>query len=122
MTEKQEDTCNVTSCKEPVVYVSVSGIQTRVLIDSGSVSNLMEMSVYEELKTKDLNTEMEKCQIRFYGYGGRELEVIGQIKIEISVGDKKIDSHFVVTKRGRCILERDSSKALGVLAVNLNVM
>ena len=74
------------------------------------------------LRQKTLTQRWRNAKYVFYAYGGRELEVIGQIQIEISVGDKKIDSHFVVTKRSRCILERDSSKALGVLAVNLNVM
>ncbi|KAL9962466.1 hypothetical protein ACROYT_G031571 [Oculina patagonica] len=35
VTENREETCNVISSKEPVVEVSVSGITTRVLIDSG---------------------------------------------------------------------------------------
>ena len=60
---------------------SVGGIPTRVLIDSGSVSNLMGMIEYEELKAQGLNTEMGKCHRRLYAYGGRELEVIGQIQV-----------------------------------------
>ena len=33
VTENRGETCHVTSCKEPVVEESVSGITTRVLID-----------------------------------------------------------------------------------------
>ena len=92
-----------------MVDVSVGGIPTRVLIDSGSVSNLMGMSEYEELKAQGLNTEMEKCHRWLYAYGGRELEVIGQIQVEISVGEKMINSHFVVIKSGRCLFSGHES-------------
>ena len=33
--ENQDETCNSTSCKEPVLEVSVSGVTTQVLIDTG---------------------------------------------------------------------------------------
>jgi len=54
-------------------------------------------------------------------YGGKELEVIGQIQVEISAGDKKINSHLVVTKSGRCLLGHETSKALGLLRIGLAV-
>lgn len=103
MSDRQENTFNVTSCKKPVVDKGVNGIPTRVLIDSESISNLMGISEYEELKAQGLNTEMEKCHRWLYAYGGRELEVICQIQVEISVVEKKINSHFVVIKSGRCL-------------------
>ena len=34
-----------------------------------------------------------------------------------SVGDKKISSHLVVTKSGRCLLGHETSKALGLLRI-----
>ena len=48
VTDNQEETCSVTSCKEPVVEASVDGITTVVLIDSGSVSNIMGMKEYRQ--------------------------------------------------------------------------
>ena len=51
------------------------------------------------------------------GYGGRELEVMGQIKVEISAGNKKINSHFVVTTSGRCLLGHVTSTALSQLRI-----
>ncbi|KAL9967411.1 hypothetical protein ACROYT_G025630 [Oculina patagonica] len=78
VTESREETCNVTSSKEPVVEVSVSGITTRVLIDSGSVSNLIGMKEYDELNAQGLTAKMEDCRKQLYAYGGKELEVIGQ--------------------------------------------
>ena len=121
VTENGEETCHVTSCKEPVVEVTVCGITTRVLIDSGSVGNLIGMKEYEELKAQALTAKIEDCHKRLYVYGGKELEVIGQIQVDISAGDKKINSHLVVTKSGRCLLGHETSKALGLLRIGLGV-
>ena len=55
------------------------------------------MEEYEELTAEGLNAKMEDCHKRLYTYGGKELEVIGQVQVEISAGDKKIGSHLVVT-------------------------
>ena len=77
VTEDQEETYSVASGKEPVDEVSVYGVTTVVLIDSGSVSNLMGMKQYKELKARGLNEEMENCHKRLHGYGGKELEVMG---------------------------------------------
>ena len=77
VTEDQEETYSVTSGKEPVLEVSVDGVTTVVLIDSGSVSNLMGMKQYKERKARGLNAEMENCHKRLYEYGEKELEVMG---------------------------------------------
>ena len=121
VTENQGETCNATRLKEPVLEVNINGIATRVLIDSGSVSNLIGMEEYEELKAQGLNAKMEDCHKRLYAYGGKELEVIGQVQVEISAGDKKISSHLVVTKSGRCLLGHETSKALGLLRIGSSV-
>ena len=83
VTENRGETCHVTSCKEPVVEVSISGITTRVLIDSGSVSNLIGMKNYEELQAQGLTAKIEDCHKRLYVYNGKELEVIGKTQVEI---------------------------------------
>ena len=104
VTENQGETCNATCLKEPVLEVNINGIKTRVLIDSGSVSNLIGMEEYEELKAQRLNVKLEDCHKWLYAYGGKELEVIGKVPVEFSAGDKKISSQLVVTKSGRCLL------------------
>lgn len=93
VTENQGETCNATRLKEAVLEVNVNGIITSVCTDSGSVSNLLGMEEYEELKAQGLNAKMEDCHKPLYAYGGKELEVIGQVQVEISAGDKKLSSH-----------------------------
>ena len=118
VTENQGETCNATCLKEPVLEVNINGIKTRVLIDSGSVSNLVGMKEYEELKAQGLNVKLEDYHKRLYAYGGKELEVIGQVPVEFSAGDEKISSQLVVTKSGRCLLGHETSKAPGLLRIS----
>ena len=49
------------------------------------------------------------------------MELIGQVQVEISAGDKKIGSHLVVTKSGRSLLGHETSKALGLLQIGSSV-
>ena len=119
VSETEEDICHTVICDEPVIEICVDGISTKALIDSGSVSNLMGMSKYEELKTQGLNVKLENCQKRLYAYGGKKLNVVGQIQVELSVGTKKINSQFVVTTSGRCLLGHITSRDLGLLRIGL---
>ena len=73
VTENQGETCNATCLNDPVLEVNINGIKTRVLIDSGSVSNLIGMEEYEERKAQGLSVRMEDCHKRLYAYGGKEL-------------------------------------------------
>lgn len=66
VTETKEETCHTISCDEPVIEICVDGISTKALLDSGSVSNLMGMSKYEELKAQGLDVKFENCHKRLY--------------------------------------------------------
>ena len=79
VTETLGETCNATRLKEPALEVNINSITTKVLIDSGSLGNLIGMVEYEELKAQGLNAKMEDCHKRLYAYDGNELEVIGQV-------------------------------------------
>ena len=102
---------------EPVVSVSINGIDKDVLIDSGSVSNLISLNEYNQLKAQGLQASLKNCDRKLFAYGGKKLEVVGQFDVELAVHDKKIKSHFVVTSNGRCLLGNVSAKALGILHI-----
>ena len=63
--------------------------------------------------------KLENCLKRLYAYGGKELNVVGQIQMELSVGTKKINSKFVVTTSGRCLLGPITSRDFGLLGNGL---
>jgi len=95
--------------------VSIDGIVQEVLIDSGSVSNLMGQDDFQTLENAGLKGNLEHCSRKLFAYGGKEIEVVGQFKVEISVENVKVVSNFVVGKCGRCILGNMKAKELGVL-------
>ena len=66
VTETKEEIGDTISCVEPVIEICVDGISTKALLDSGSVSNLMGMSKYEELKAQGLDVKFENCHKRLY--------------------------------------------------------
>ena len=69
------------------------------------------------MKNAGFKRDLEHCSRKFFAYGGREIEVIGQFKAEISVGNARVTSSFVVVKCGRCILGNATVKQLGVLHI-----
>lgn len=56
-------------------------------------------------------------QKRLYAYGGRELKVEGQFRIEVSTTKKKIVADFIVVKTGHCLLDYATATDLGILRV-----
>lgn len=119
VSDTKDDICHPIICDEPMTEICVDGISTKALIDSGSVSNLMGMSKYEELKAQGPNVKLDNSQKRLYAYGGEELNMVGQIQVELSNGTKKINSQFVVTRSGRCLVGHITSRDLGLLLIGL---
>ena len=118
MGENEEGVCKVSTARHvPAMNVSIDGIVQAVLIDSGSVSNLMGEDDFQKLKNAGFKVNLEHCSRKLFAYGGREIEVIGQFKAEILVGNAKVTSSFVVVKCGRCILGNATAKELGVLHI-----
>ena len=64
VTEMKDEICHTISCDE----MCVDGISTKALIDSGSVSNLIGMSKYQELKAQGLDVKLENCHKHMYRY------------------------------------------------------
>ena len=116
--EGNEGVCKVSSARHvPTMNMSIDVIVQEVLIDSGSVSNLMGEDDFQKLKNAGFKGNLEHCSRKLFAYGGREIEVVGQFKEEISVGNAKVVSNFVVVKCGRCILGNTTAKELGVLHI-----
>ena len=39
-----------------------------------------------------------------HAHGGQKLEVVGHFKSELAVEETKVLTHFIVVKRGRCLV------------------
>jgi len=115
MDENEEGVCRVSTARHvPTISVSIDGIVQEVLIDSGSVSNLMGEDDFQKLKNAGFKRNLEHCSRKLFAYGGKE---IGQFKAEISVGNATVVSSFLVVKCGRCILGNATATELGVLHI-----
>ena len=57
--------------------LGINGIVKDLLIDSDSVSYLININDFETLKTQGLNAILTKCDKKLFGYGGRQLSVCG---------------------------------------------
>ena len=115
----EEQTCALSTSAEPVIPVSIGGVSRDMLIDSGSGSNLISMGTVQELKHQGLKIELQPCTKKLYAYGGRELEVEGQLQSEVSVAKTKIVPDFIVVNTGRCLLGYSTAIDLGILRVGL---
>ena len=114
----EEQTCNLAASAEPVICVSIGGVNRDVLVDSGSGSNLISMDTVKELKQQGLKIQLQPCTRKLYAYGGRALEIEGQFQSEVSVGNTKIVADFIVVKMGRCLLGYLTAVDLGILRVD----
>ena len=79
--ENEEGVCKVSTARHvPTMNVSIDGIVQGVLIDSGSVSNLMGEDDFQKLKNAGFKENLEHCSRQLFAYGDREIEVIGQFQ------------------------------------------
>ena len=109
-----KQTCALSNASEPVVTVKIGGIRKEVLVDSGSASNLISQDELKNLQSQGLNIELQSCSKKLYAYGGQKLEVVGQFKSELAVEETKVLTHFIVVKRGRCLVGFSTATELGI--------
>ncbi len=79
----EQQTCNLAASAEPVICVSIWGVNRDFLVDSGSGSNLINMDTVKELRQQGLNIQLQPCTRKLYAYGGRALEIEGQFQLEV---------------------------------------
>lgn len=95
--------------------MKIGGIRKEVLVDSGSASNLISRDELKNLQSQGLKIELQSCSKKLYAYGGQKLEVVGQFKSELAVEETKVLTHFIVIKRGRCLVGFSMATERGIL-------
>ena len=111
----------VSILSESMMNVSIDGFVQEMLIDSGSVSNLMGEEDFFKLKGLGLKGKVEDCSKKLFAYGGKQIDLIGQFRAAACAGNVKISTDFVIVKHRRCILGNVTARELGVLRVGPNV-
>jgi hypothetical protein len=69
---------------------------SRMLIDGGTVVNLMSYSIFKKLGRED--DELVKTNLMLNGVGGNPIEARGVVSIELTIGRKLFDTAFFVVE------------------------
>ena len=102
---------------EPVVDLDFGCTTWPALIDSGACSNVMGENEFLQLQHEGLEVgNLQHCSKRLYGYGGASLNVKGKFDAVVSFNGAETSTEFIVVAGdGRCLLGRDSARALHLL-------
>ena len=101
----------------PKADISVCGLVKNFLIDTGSPVNVIDESLYNELKEKPA---LSACNTKFFGYGPsaakQPLPILGQFKTTINHKGKNVDAAFIVIKgTEECLLSFKTANDLGII-------
>jgi len=99
------------------VTVNIGGIPVGVIIDSGSSANVIDQTLWEELKKQHVKCVSKRSTKKLYAYGATSpLQVIGTFTADLSLANKCVSAEFTVIQgRGEPLLGRESAMKLGVL-------
>ena len=120
MEEALEEVCMVSILSKSTMNVGIDGFVQEVLIDSGSVSNLMGEEDFFKLRGLGLKGKAEHCSKKPFAYGRKQIDVIGQFRAVVCTGNVKVSTDFVIVKRGHCLLANVTARELSVLYVGRN--
>lgn len=103
----------------PHMDVSIGGLAVRVLIDSGSVCNLLGEKELEQMLAQGWRVTRRPCERELYAYGGRKLDVVCSFVTNVCAGKVKVPAEFIVVKQaGKCLLGFETAQQLGVLSIH----
>ena len=100
-----------------MISVSIGGIPTHMIIDSGASCNLISRNEWERLKSEKVLCESRKCSRKLFAYGSKEpLEITGSFKAEVSIGMSTEKAEFIVVEgQGQNLLGKETAVKLNVL-------
>lgn len=108
-----------------VFAFQVGGVEIPMTIDSGADANIVTQSVWEQMKTADVNafdltTEVDRTLTSYAAK--KPMTIIGMFKAEIVAGSNRTFAKFYVVKDGQqCLLGDRTAKELKVLKVGFDV-
>ncbi|XP_062600099.1 uncharacterized protein K02A2.6-like [Saccostrea cucullata] len=101
--------------------VSIGGIDTKVIIDSGASVNVIDRHLWEQLKEQKVkcHRQSKASTKKLYPYGSNKpLTVAGSFVADVCTRDRGVSAEFfVVEESGQALLSYDTSTHLGVLQI-----
>ncbi|XP_062613747.1 uncharacterized protein K02A2.6-like [Saccostrea cucullata] len=101
--------------------VSIGGIDSKVIIDSGASVNVIDRHLWEQLKEQKVkcHRQSKASTKKLYPYGSNKpLTVAGSFVADVCTRDRGVSAEFfVVEESGQALLGYDTSTQLGVLQI-----
>lgn len=108
--------------KDRDIKVKIGGVEVEMLIDSGTTCNVMGQETWKFCKNQGIICESKKSSDKTVKAYGQEypLELIGEFKCKVAVGNKETQADFIVTRGdGKALLGYPTAYELGILRVGL---
>lgn len=113
------------------LWCVIGGIDTEVIVDSGSRYNIVDRVSWVDMKAKGIETShrQKEVDVNFRSYGGHPLKFLGKFEAIIKTSKEQTTANFYVADEiGKILLGYETATALGVLKIghktdqqNLNV-
>lgn len=106
------------------LWCKVGGIDTKVVVDSGSKHNIVDRETWMELKEKGIQTTQRQKDVdrNFNAYGGHRLKFLGMFGTAIETPTRSANATFYVADEfGKFLVGMDTARALGVIKIGYNV-
>ncbi|XP_062511800.1 uncharacterized protein K02A2.6-like [Corticium candelabrum] len=105
------------STSTPTTMISLNGVTTQALIDSGASCNIMGDDLFHKLCSQGLNVTLRVTSKTLYAYASRQpLDVVGQFTANATIHGRTTPTEFVVIRsKGQLLLGRKSAQQFGVL-------
>jgi hypothetical protein len=99
------------------ISVTIGGVPTNMIIDSGASCNLINRNEWERLKIEKVKCESKKCTRKCYAYGSKvALYVAGSFTAEVSIGMSTEVAEFIVAEgQGQNLRGKDTAVKLNAL-------
>ena len=96
----------------PRAKLTVNGICTEILVDSGATCNLRGEDSLERLRRDGLDVQLTEFGNRLFAYCGSELNVTGKFPATLTFNGKAVKAEVVVVRgKGEFLLGRHTVTA-----------
>lgn len=102
------------------IWCVIGGIDTEVVVDSGSKYNIVDRTSWLEMKAKGIQTlhRQKEVDVNFRSYGGYPLKFLGKFETMIKTTKMETKAEFYVANEvGKVLLGYETATTLGVLRI-----
>ena len=100
------------------IDVSLNGVSTRVLVDSGASCNLLGESTLGQLQLQGRGVTLTKCTSKLFAYGAHQLNVVGKFTAIFQCGSERTEDKVIVVRGdGEFLLGRSTAFKLKALVL-----